>query len=284
MGEPEPKSEIPDKTEIDVHKAERYPCRMTIRRATLFAGATLIAGVVFLTVASQVRPLRVLFGKSTLVRYVHFKLKGFVLPIITRSVIDDYLESHDTRKLQIGAGGALLEGWLNTDIAVADGVAYIDATEPFPLEDGSFQYVYSEHVIEHLPYEGGLAMLRESHRILATGGKIRIATPDLSKFASLFQAEKTPEMERFLDQKIKWFGWPTHLSRECFVTNYEMRSFGHAFLYDLVTLATAMEAAGFHAVQRMETGQSDDPQLRGIESRTREIDRFETMILEAVKR
>src|SRR6516165_6256964 len=59
----------------------------------------------------------------------------------------EYLKSHTVRKLQLGAGGNDPERWLNSDIAPSPKEIYLDATRPYPFPDGSFQYVFSEHVI-----------------------------------------------------------------------------------------------------------------------------------------
>jgi hypothetical protein len=61
-------------------------------------------------------------------------------------VIRDYLESHSVRKLQLGAGGNDPIGWLNTDIVPTRDEVYLDATQRYPFPDGSFQYVFSEHI------------------------------------------------------------------------------------------------------------------------------------------
>ena len=71
------------------------------------------------------------------------------------------MKATKVRKLQLGAGGNNVPGWLNTDIDVGSNQAYVDATKPFPFSDGSINYVFSEHVIEHLTYEQGLGMLKE---------------------------------------------------------------------------------------------------------------------------
>src|SRR5687767_6891434 len=49
-------------------------------------------------------------------------------------VIERYMREHQTRKVQLGAGSSRLEGWLNTDIEPGDGLAYLDATKPFPFD------------------------------------------------------------------------------------------------------------------------------------------------------
>ena len=103
------------------------------------------------------------------------------------------MRGHQTRKVQLGAGSSRLEGWLNTDIEPGDGLAYLDATKPFPFEDDSVHYIFSEHLIEHLTYDEGKAMMAEAHRVLAPGGKMRISTPNLTRFIELF--DKTPSEE-----------------------------------------------------------------------------------------
>src|SRR3990170_2202480 len=60
-------------------------------------------------------------------------------------VIRDYLESHSVRKLHLGAGGNDPVGWLNTDISPTREEVYVNAAQPYPFSDGSFQYVFSEH-------------------------------------------------------------------------------------------------------------------------------------------
>ena len=96
--------------------------------------------------------------------------------------IHAYLRTHRVRKLQLGAGGNVHPGWLNTDIADykrEHEIVYLDARKPFPFPDASFDLVSSEHMIEHLSYPEGLHCLRECLRVLRPGGVVRLATPSL---------------------------------------------------------------------------------------------------------
>ena len=78
-----------------------------------------------------------------------------------------YLASDQVKKLQLGAGVTLLEGWLSTDINPrSDRSMYLDATKRFPFDSNTFDYIYSEHMIEHLSWHQGLHMLRECRRVL----------------------------------------------------------------------------------------------------------------------
>jgi len=202
--------------------------------------------------------------------------------------MQSYLRSHSVRKLQIGAGGVSYLGWLNTDITPSDEQAYLDATKSFPLPDGSIQYIFGEHVIEHLSYEDGLFMLRECHRVLSSGGKSRLATPNLLKYFQLFQNPKTEEVTRYLEGKLKWHGWPPSAHPESQILNLELRSFGHTFVYDPATLVDSLAQAGFGHIAQFAPGESDDQELQNIEIRhkdpaLRSLNDYESMVLQAVR-
>jgi len=111
--------------------------------------------------------------------YLREKRKKMLLRART-TAIGTYFVSCEISKLNIGAGPFPLRGWFNTDIRpVSREVFYLDASEEFPFADQTFDYVFSEHLIEHLTYEEGLSMLSESYRILKPHAKLRVATPDL---------------------------------------------------------------------------------------------------------
>ena len=107
--------------------------------------------------------------------------------------ISAYLRDTASPRLQIGAGYNLLSGWLNTTLyPFAPGAIYLDASQPFPLPSAAFDYVFSEHVIEHIEFEEAALMLSESARVLKGGGRIRLATPDLTQVIAILRPAKRP--------------------------------------------------------------------------------------------
>ena len=100
-------------------------------------------------------------------------------------MIPQYLANTEVKKLQIGGGPNVLEGWLNVNIYCGHKgevirQAYMDATRPFPFADETFQYIFAEHMIEHITYSDADNMIRECARVMKKGGRIRLATPGKS--------------------------------------------------------------------------------------------------------
>lgn len=122
-----------------------------------------------------------------------------------------------------------------------------------------------------------------------------IATPNVLKLIQLFQDSKTAEMLSYVHDKLGADYYrdslPRTISPECVILNAELNgsgdSLGHKFVYDPKTLRESLERAGFKSVEQFEPGESDDPQLRGLELRHKSIHHamndYETMAFEAVR-
>jgi predicted SAM-dependent methyltransferase len=199
------------------------------------------------------------------------------------------------RKLQVGAGPNPLPGWLNTDLLPdfypqhRDRVFFLDAAKPFPLDDMTFDYVFSEHQIEHISETGARAMVKECFRILRPGGRIRIATPDLAAILGLYD-DPLDELERhYVEWVMARFLPHTRTGNpRCYVINHMFGAHKHRFIYDYETLSAVVSDAGFVGVERWQPGESNDPALRGLEAHghaigDERVNRFETMVVEAIR-
>jgi predicted SAM-dependent methyltransferase len=201
--------------------------------------------------------------------------------------IDVYLEQHVVRKLQLGAAENIRPGWLNTDLhgyGRGDDLVYLDVRKRFPLPDASFDFVFSEHMIEHLPYAEGQACLRECFRVLRPGAGIRIATPSLQRLAALYSAEPTDVQRRYVDWAVDTLRPEVAVRLPGVVVNNFFRSWGHRFIYDPETLRHALTSAGFVDVQECGVGESSHPELAGLErhlAEQPELNDYETFVLEA---
>jgi predicted SAM-dependent methyltransferase len=200
--------------------------------------------------------------------------------------IRNYLGNNHPKKLQLGTSNSPLAGWLNTDLLTTSRkIAYLDATRRFPFHDDTFDYVYSEHMIEHIDHESALFMLRECFRVLKPAGKIRISTPDLKVYTGLLSKEKTASQNHYIDWVIHRFMPGVDYCKEVFVINNAFRAWGHQFLYDRETIRIMMTRIGFDDIQYYQPGVSNDENLRGIEShgsliQCEEVNQFETFAVE----
>lgn len=204
------------------------------------------------------------------------------------AIIDTYLKSHAVRKLQIGAGPNNLPGWLNTDIEPIEGQAFLDAGATFPLPDNSLDYIYAEQLVEHLNPVQSTVMFRESYRTLKPEGKLRLATPDLDRMVALFDEVQTDEERRFIAAMSKFARISVNdADRPVYILNVFFRRWGHQFLHNQQSLASALTSAGFKDVRVVRYGESDHAALRNIERHIAyvgpDIDLFSTMVVEATK-
>jgi len=202
--------------------------------------------------------------------------------------INKYLISHEIKKLNIGCGLNILDGWLNTDIApLSSEVVYMDATTKYPFQENSFDYVYSEHMFEHIEHVKGINMLKEVYKVLRPGGKIRISTPDMQFLIDLYNNDKTEVQNEYIKWSMAKY-WPDiNQLNDTYVINNFFYNFHHRFIYDFKTIQYLFNQVGFINVIKTEIGESVDENLRNIESHGNEIpekfNELESLVVEASK-
>jgi predicted SAM-dependent methyltransferase len=168
------------------------------------------------------------------------------------------LKTH--RKLHLACGDRLLDGWANLDEEpVRPGVIPLDLRLPLPMAAESVDFIFSEHFIEHLSKGAAEALLRESRRVLAGDGVIRLSTPDLRYIARKYLDGDVAEWH---DEDALWFP-PT----PCDMVNEMMHNWGHQYIYDRDTLLQLLTDCGFRNVQDVRWRESEHPELRNLETR-----------------
>jgi predicted SAM-dependent methyltransferase len=208
--------------------------------------------------------------------------------LLDREIIASYLKQNTVRKLHIGCGGHLLEGWLNSDYypASSSDILHLDAIQRFPFDGGEFDFLFSEHMIEHVPYSQGCLMLNECFRVLKPNGVLRLSTPDLFFLIRLCSENKSEVEHRYIEWITKTCISYAPYSDAAFVVNNFVHDWGHQFIYDEKTLRLALQRVGFAKIKRCELNQSDHDALKNLENEKRMPDGFlklETLTLEATK-
>jgi predicted SAM-dependent methyltransferase len=204
-----------------------------------------------------------------------------------RRMASNYLKYSQIRKLQIGSGVNILPGWLNTDLDPAKGIMSMDSTKRFPFGDCTFDYIFTEHCIEHFEYRVGMQQVQECYRVLKPGGRLRISTPDLRFLIELYNENKTELQKRYIVVVIDKFIRDTKSYTDTFVINNAFQAWGHKFIYDYKTLKSLLNKCGFIDIERYEAGESYDENLRDVESHGRvigdDLNILESMVVEAMK-
>lgn len=156
------------------------------------------------------------------------------------------------------------QGWLNidgnfddgdvkglaTNVPITDGTGRhvmrheVKPRSRLPFADASVLFVYSEHMLEHLSPAAAVNLLRESWRVLAPGGLLRIVTPDVTKYAC---ALANGDADSFLAKHaarfppMDAFGSPPTATT---MLNNIMRNYGHEWVYSPEELRRALATAG----------------------------------------
>ena len=121
----------------------------------------------------------------------------------------------------------------------------LDITEPLPFDDGCVDWVYAEHLIEHVPLPAALGWLKEVRRILTPGGLLRVTTPDLAIYIEGY------DKGGFYAKHRRRLGMvrlgPPMPARRAFMVNQIFYHFGHRWIYDAEELRYVLGEAGFAA-------------------------------------
>ena len=160
------------------------------------------------------------------------------------------------------------EGWVNVDLAGYPVELRWNLLRPLPFGAGTVDGVFHEHLLEHFSLTEGLALAQDWHRVLKSGGVVRIGVPDAGAYVSSYSdpdpnalKELRPEAATKLLAVSALFYWPHHQT-----------------MYDFETLQLLVTAAGFQHVERREFGDTrldpapDSPHRRA-----------ETLYVEAIK-
>jgi SAM-dependent methyltransferase len=196
------------------------------------------------------------------------------------------------KKLHLGCFDQVLPGWINTDVTphifvsripglalilfkvgllpqqryeqhrqrVFRAVRYLDVTKRFPYADGTFDYVYSSHLLEHLYHQRAIFCVNEIYRILKKGGIVRIAVPDLDRIIASYDSRYP---EKFLES--------------IFEAKQKRDKNKHHWHYTEISLAKLLNEAGFCEVYRCEFRQGRCVDVTLIDNRP------ESLFMEAVK-
>jgi SAM-dependent methyltransferase len=202
-----------------------------------------------------------------------------------------------TVKLNIGAGLEVAQGWINVDgtmhalaarmpesvlsslykraktvsrtmsrdeyVRRLRGHAFVfhNLQYGLPFESAIADFIFCSHVLEHFHRADAEKLLREMHRVLKPGGRVRIAVPDLARAVALYvRGAKAEALEYFFPDA----------GAGC----YDQ----HRSMYDYGLMAALLEQIGFVDVVECSFREGTVPDLDKLDNRPEQ-----TLFVEAVK-
>ncbi len=119
----------------------------------------------------------------------------------------------DIKRLNIGCGREIKEGYVNLDRVELDGVDVVHDLEkfPYPFDDNEFDEIYCKHVLEHI--ENFMEIMEELYRISKPEARMKIISPYFSGQG----AYNDPTHKRFFTWKtFEYFSSTGYYSKSIF--------------------------------------------------------------------
>ncbi len=91
----------------------------------------------------------------------------------------------DRTKLNVGSGKDYRRGWVNVDNHQQWNPDILGDIRKISFEDGSFDEILAQDVIDHITFHDCRKLIRKFHRWLKPGGLLNIHTPNLEQIGIL---------------------------------------------------------------------------------------------------
>ena len=136
-----------------------------------------------------------------------------------------------------------------------------DVRKGLPFSDGSIDYVYASHLLEHLTLGDSHKLAREIFRVLKCDGIARLVVPDLAIGARRYlnSLDANPGNPTAASEFLTWMGLAKPRVRD-----------PHLWMYDAPSLAALLTEAGFVSVTICEFGLGQVPDCDLLDNRPEE--------------
>lgn len=134
--------------------------------------------------------------------------------------------------------------------------------------DNSVQVLYSSHMLEHLDRKAARLFLAEAYRVLAPGGTLRVAVPDLRHLVDRYVAGG--DADEFIANSLLTVESPRTIAAK--LRYLLVGSRHHVWMYDARSLVKLIESAGFCEVESIPAGCTRVTAPGQLDLRERQID------------
>jgi hypothetical protein len=158
--------------------------------------------------------------------------------------------------------------WANVQFCRANRIEWADGCKRIPLPDAAAEVLYTSHMLEHLDRSEAERFLQEARRVLALGGIIRVAVPDLERMVR--QYLDSANADELLERMQVTASRPHTLAAKLLYLIVGPRH--HLWMYDGPSLVRLLTSCGFENAKVTSPGQSCIRDAGALDLRERESD------------
>lgn len=186
-------------------------------------------------------------------RLIHRYLGGVLARLLSRTP--------DGGLLNLGCGPCYFDGWVNAEYHYVRRFFssfpnspdwFLDATQHWRCPDNHWSGIFTEHMLEHLAYEGAINVLREAFRTLKPASWVRVIVPDLSKAVRFYSGIRPIGYEHPRHGKFHYGIESIFNLTQCWT---------HISVWDAIVLADLLTEIGFINVKEVAFREGTDSHL-----------------------
>lgn len=177
--------------------------------------------------------------------------------------------------------------WFCTDLyqKLDKSIYSLDITRKFFFKSNIFDFVYIEHGLEHVEFNGVINFLTETYRILKPGGVLRVASPMLDNLIMYYLSKNDEDNNLATYIEKNWFpiAYDMSIISKAIVLNNAFYNFSHKCILDFYTYKQILSVIGYKSISKQDLCKSKFIELDNLESRVNYYAKSETGVFEAIK-
>lgn len=151
-----------------------------------------------------------------------------------------------------------------------------DLTKPLPQKDRTVEAIYSSHMLEHIYLEEARRLVKETFRVMAPGGIIRLALPDGELWArQLLEGAGDAQSGAHYNERLG--AYPVERPKGRRLITFIGGGSAHKWQPTRGLVRSMLEEAGYESFRELSYQEGDLPQVAEVEVRE------ESMFFEAVR-
>tara|TARA_B100001769_G_C22110128_1_gene600313 strand:+ start:41 stop:691 length:651 start_codon:yes stop_codon:yes gene_type:complete len=171
------------------------------------------------------------------------------------------LSKNETIKLELGSGSKKgKNGFITVDRFGAD-INY-DLRKGIPLKDNTVDYIYTSHMLEHIPFNELISFIQECKRVLKKNGVFSVCVPNAGLYLEAYN-NKTQFKKQESMHQVAIVNTGSLMDQ----VNYEAYMNGeHCYMFDKENLVNTLKKGGFENANLRSFDESLDMKERDYES------------------